>query len=153
MFDRTETLCVGAGLAAVGLLFNAHHFTERITPRPSACSARAAQNEAVSSRAAAVEGEEEEDFLSDIFNQPVSENFDESMSGMTMPNGGPHTEATRRNLAAVQTQLSLEPTFGREIGSTPLIAGRAPVANAAPKVSGGLFLNIPEKYAEQLYDA
>ena len=148
--DKTECICAVTGLAAIGFILNSHHRkTRMLHDPPTACSARLAEAEPLSSRAATVEPEEP--FLNDYFSQPLSENFEESMRGATMPNGGPQSEATRRNLAAVQTQLSLEPTLANVLGSTPLVAGRCPTDKAPPPpVTGGVLFNISEAYAAQL---
>lgn len=149
MLDRTETICIASGVVAVGCILNSHRRNRRaLASPPTACASARVADTALSSRAASVAPAN--DFLPGLFDAPVSEGFDAAMAAPVLPNGGPQSDATRRNRAAVTPQLQLEPTLSSELGSTPLVAGRAPTAAPTPPVSGGCMFYQSEAYASRL---
>ena len=157
MIDQTETVCVLAGLAAVGAIyfaqgenrfrgnskFNTECSARQASLGPSGVSARAAQVQPDSETVPVFEG--------DMWNN-MSTDSEESMkkNAPALPGGGANTDATKKNRDFVKPMLSLETTGAKMVGLKPLIPGRsASTTKAGPKVSGDFFY-MTDAYADQL---
>lgn len=164
MFDSTETVCVLAGVAAIGALYASQsHIRPHTIGRGGAteCSARRATvAPAISARAASVEVQQSSnaekptdapDLWQEAFPSP-SEDFEQHFPKHRRPGGGAYTEATKRARKEVAAQLNLETHHAKNRGSTVLIPGREVSKTEAPKVSGGCFLYMTPAYADRLMD-
>lgn len=163
MLDQTESVCILAGVAAVGAIYLTHShnkFMSKNASFPTECSARAsthASPEAVSARAAVVE--DDATVLSVLENSELWNNMSQEdeqtmkASSISLPNGGPNTEATKKARREVQSTLNLETTGARTIGTRPLVAGRcgSETGNPSPpKVTGECMFFMSDAYADKL---
>lgn len=167
MLDQTESACVIAGIAAMGAIYLAHSHSRvfsRHGVNPTECSARASTfspglPEPISARAATLTTTEEpvvsalED--SELWNN-MSVEDEQAMksSSVSLPNGGPNTEATKKARREVQPTLNLETTGAKTVGTRPLIAGRSGEETSTmkkpPKVTGECMFFMSDAYADQL---
>lgn len=158
MFDQTESLCMAAGLAAIGAIWYSHTapMHQPLFPPATECSARKA-DVVVSARAAdtvSADSTESAGVYEDDSLWGMSEDgkiWAETHAKTSLPGGGAHTEATKKARAAVQPVLALETTYKKNMGAKTLVAGRAADDDTKkPKTSGMLFFNVPEGYADHM---
>lgn len=152
MFSHSECACVAAGAVALGAIVLSNH-RHVFAPPATQCSARHGAVSARAAKAAADETKEDEAVLAsdDLFPQ-VGEDFDKQMRQVRM-GGAKEAQKATAAMKREQFQNYTEPTFSKQLGSTPLIAGRCPDKNAlgsvaGPKVTGGCLFYQSEGYAE-----
>ena len=136
MLDQTETVCVLAGLTAIGAIYLSHK--QPSTCSSASCSAGAAPlsrgEEGVSARAANVGTADTSDALPQdpgLFTSTMSPADDLTVSR-------PNARAAQLAQAAMRASVhvNLEPNMGKSVtGVAPLVAGRCPTDFNRPPIS------------------